>query len=409
MRRQCRPRNDRLPDKTSLNENACHGPKTPLVVPTYNEPFCYTALVKILFTRFPLESRLGGAERQTVSLMQGLIAKGHAVAFAGSCPVLLGLCKEHGIPAVEWQIGPPPVTKWGAVSFLWQKKTMQQRLRALLTQFRNLDAICMLSFSEKLLLTNDAVGAGAKVMWIEHDRIGRWLTKNPWLPLFKKQSDLAHVVTVSEMSKKLYEAIGINSARIHPIPNGIDLTAFTPATTERTPGPILHVGCVARLSDDKGVDVLLRAAAKLPAIKLSIVGTGPKHKELLQLAHKLGVFERTAFVPSVDSVADFYRSCDMFVLPSTQHDPFGMVAAEAMACGTPVIVTDACGIAGYLEDKKNSLIIRAGNSDALQQGITRLCADSSLRASIATEGRSTAEKLFSVETMVERYEALLRA
>ena len=139
----------------------------------------YTSHMKILFTRFPLESSRGGAENQTLWLMKGLIQRGHAVAFLGSCPALLAMCKEEGIPNTELNIGPPPVTKWSAISFFWRKKRMQQRLQEALSKFENVDAICMLSLSEKLLLTETANEKGIKVLWIEHDTIGRWLTKNP--------------------------------------------------------------------------------------------------------------------------------------------------------------------------------------------------------------------------------------
>ena len=64
--------------------------------------------MKILFTRFPLESAYGGAEVQTLSLMKGLRDRGHAIAFAGSCKTLLRLCREEGFPVIELRIGPRP-------------------------------------------------------------------------------------------------------------------------------------------------------------------------------------------------------------------------------------------------------------------------------------------------------------
>ena len=153
--------------------------------------------MKILFTRFPLESAYGGAEVQTLSLMKGLREHGHAVVFAGSCPTLLKLCREENFPVAELNIGAPPVSKNTVIGFFWRKQNMRRQLEALLEQFSNLDALCMLSLSEKILLTPLAVHKGIKTFWIEHDRIGPWLTKNPWLKKLQQMSNAVTTIAVS--------------------------------------------------------------------------------------------------------------------------------------------------------------------------------------------------------------------
>src|SRR3989344_897195 len=184
--------------------------------------------MRILFTRFPFESRYGGAEVQTISLMKGLRDHGHAVAFTGSCPTLRRLCREENFPVVELDIGPPPVSKWTELSFLWRKQKMQQQLETLLEQFQSLDAICVLSLTEKILLTEAAVKRGTKVLWIEHDRIGPWLTKNPWLKILKQLSSKVTTVGVSKLSRDLYIGLGWDSARTIAIPNWVPLPPTPP-------------------------------------------------------------------------------------------------------------------------------------------------------------------------------------
>ncbi len=88
--------------------------------------------MRILFTRFPLESIYGGAEMQTLSLMKGLRERGHEVAFLGSCQVLLEKAISYQLSAIRLDIGSPPVTKWGAVSFLWRHNRMRKKLLAFL-------------------------------------------------------------------------------------------------------------------------------------------------------------------------------------------------------------------------------------------------------------------------------------
>lgn len=356
--------------------------------------------MRILFTRFPLESRLGGAELQTISLMEGLLARGHAVAFAGSCPTLLKLCKEHNIPAAEWHIGPPPVSLWHALTFFWRARSMKSSLTRLLKQFSDVDAVCMLSLSEKLLLTSIAAEQKKKVLWIEHDRIGRWLRRNPYLRQLRRQSKVATIVTVSNLSKRLMREMKFDNSRIHAIPNGIDAKRFSRLPARKQDNHFT-IGCVARLTQDKGVHVLVEAVKNTPDMFLTIIGDGPEKKNL-PTAKNIRIW------PTIDNVGAFYREINLLVLPSIDNDPFGMVAAEAMLCGTPVIVTDQCGIAGYLEHKKDAWIVKANDPVALRHAIEHIRSDASLWKTLSLEGKKTAEKDFSMNGMIERYADLLK-
>lgn len=363
----------------------------------------------ILFTRFPLESALGGAEIQTLSLMEGLMERGHTIEFAGSCPTLLAECKKRNIQTTELHIGKPPVTKTNAISFLWCKAKMRRKLKILIGERRTEngepDAIVMLSLSEKLLLTDIAVDAGINVFWIEHDRVGRWLTNNPWLPLLRKQSTKAMTIVVSELSKKLYLKMGWEEENVVAIANGIasppNPLSFPP-TCFPGEGELLRLGCIARLSHEKGVDVLIQAMADLPQnIQLEIIGTGREASSLKQLAHRLKVDNRITFTSREKNIADAYARWDALVLPSRDHDPFGMVAAEAMLAGLPVIVTNQCGIADYLEDGKDAMIVEADSSTALAAGIEKIGV---MSHELRENGQKTAKEKFSVKTMVKRYE-----
>lgn len=359
--------------------------------------------MRILFTRFPLESTLGGAEIQTLSLMEGLIARGHEVSFAGSCPTLLRECKKRKIPAAEWDIGPPPVTKIGVVTFGWRKFGMRKKLHALFHHFKQPDVIFMLSLSEKMLLTDIAVNAGTNVIWVEHDRVGNWLSKNPWLSLLLTQSQNAMTITVSELSKKIYVKLGWNPKKVIAIPNGVSPKSDIGYRITDN-GKLLRLGCIARLSHEKGIDVLIKAMTGVPHnTELEIVGTGREEWLLKQLTHTLGLEDRVIFTPHESTVGAAFTRWDALVLPSRDNDPFGMVAAEAMLAGLPVIVTDQCGIADYLEDGKDALIVKANSASALTDAINKI----SSKKQLGEHGRKTAEKKFSVERMVEEYEKVM--
>jgi len=369
--------------------------------------------MKILFTRFPLVSRYGGAELHTLSLMQGLLKRRHAVAFLGSCPTLLHICWDNSIPAAELFIGAPPVSKRYAISFMWRKKQMQKKLAAALDELHDIDAIVMLSLSEKILLTPLALERGLRVIWLEHDGIGRWLTKNPWLPQLKEMAKKITTVVVSDLSRDLYIKLGWPAEHVVSIPNGIDLERLQESLptdenidlTEKSEDA-LHVGCIARLTEDKGIDLLIEAMTDLPQVSLTVVGSGREENFLRKLVEGYGLTDRVRIIPSVSSIGPFYRSLDAFILPSRTHDPFGLAAAEAMTLGIPTIVTDVCGIARFLEPGKDAIVVRPDSSGALHEAMRALL-QRDKRAAIAHSGKCTAREKFSLERMIDAYEILL--
>ena len=362
--------------------------------------------MRILFTRFPLESAYGGAEGQVLSLMEGLIQHGHEVRFLGSCPILLRECKRRKIPATQLTIGPPPVTKWGAVSFLWRKKRMKKLLEQAIDHLPKADVVIMLSLTEKLLLTEPLPDRQAgdnrtRTFWLEHDRVGRWLTWNPWLQRLRKLSNNATTIVVSELSKKIYVKLGFPENKVIAIPNGINIPHPNPNPHPRPHPYNLHIGCISRLTKDKGVDLLIDAVKDIRGINLTIVGSGRDEEDIKKLI--LNSQFSINIISRIDDIASFYNSLDLLVLPSREHDPFGLVVAEAMMLEVPVVVTDACGIADYLEDGKDAVVVKADSSDELKEEILKLIDNADLRNSVAKAGFKTAQKQFTVNKMVERY------
>lgn len=362
--------------------------------------------MNVLFTRFPLESIPdGGAERQVIALAKGLSARGHAVSFAGSCAALGPAFREAGLPVTDVHVGVPPVSKLGVVAFALKKKLVRASLERMLDGAGKPDVVVMLSLTEKLLLTDVAAKKGAKVVWIEHDPVGRWLTKNPWLKLLKEQAVLATTVTVSPPSRDQYLAMDWPAKRTVTIVNGIDDAWFAGKENVLAKSATLRLGYVGRLAEEKGVDVLLRALADLPDATLDVVGDGPEEGDLRRRAARLGLGHRARFLGRRNDVAAFYREIHALVLPSRTADPFGMVVAEAMATGVPCVVTDACGIASCLEAARDVVVVRRDDPRALLTGIRALWEDENY-ASMKARVKKVAKQQFALSTMVDRYETL---
>jgi glycosyltransferase involved in cell wall biosynthesis len=151
---------------------------------------------------------------------------------------------------------------------------------------------------------------------------------------------------------------------------------------------------VARLVPEKGLVVLLRAAARLDGDwRLRIVGGGPLREHLEALASELGVAERVSFLSQIPSteMPGQYREMDALAVPSlttpTWKEQFGPRATvEAMASGVPVIGSDSGAIPNVIGDA--GLVVPEGDVDALAAALARLAGDAALRTALGAKGRA---------------------
>jgi glycosyltransferase involved in cell wall biosynthesis len=222
----------------------------------------------------------------------------------------------------------------------------------------------------------------------------------------------AVIVANSEHERSELVAYGLPRERIETRPNGF------PPPRETAPSMALRsrlgldphaplVLNVGRISFKKGLDLLLRAVADLPGVHVAIIGPDDgdgtlQHLEALRA--DLALTSRVHFLGPSDERGprDAYADADVFVLPS-RNESFGMVAAEAAAAGTAVVVTDRCGVAELL-DGRGALVTRS-EVTAIREAVRRLLNDSGLREALAAGGREVARET-TWDAVAERQEAL---
>lgn len=171
---------------------------------------------------------------------------------------------------------------------------------------------------------------------------------------------------------------------------GVDPQAFAPPT-RREAQPGFMVGFAGRLVEEKGVDLLLAAAAGLEEVRVEMLASGPLRARLEAQARRLGMTDRVTFRGTLPStrMPEFYHRLDALVLPSRSRpnwvEQFGRVLVEAMACGVPVIGSDCGEIPHVIGDA--GLVFPEGDVDALRGHLARLMADPDLRADLTRQGR----------------------
>jgi glycosyltransferase involved in cell wall biosynthesis len=171
------------------------------------------------------------------------------------------------------------------------------------------------------------------------------------------------ILTVSELARRTYLEAGVPPEKVHALPLGADLELFAPGEIPQGPFTFLFSGATIRR---KGFDLLLaafdRVAAEEPEARLRIVGSRGDLGHLLDGRAR----ERIAALgprPQPELAAELRRA-DCLVLPS-RNDSYGMVVAEALASGTPVIVSEMVGAKDLVTEGKTGWIVPVEDPAAL--------------------------------------------
>ena len=194
------------------------------------------------------------------------------------------------------------------------------------------------------------------------------------------------------------------------------MTRFV-GTLRRADG--LIVAFIGRIQPLKAPDVLLHAAAELrrtdpelAATVTTVIAGGPsgsgldRPTALIDLAASLRLSDSVRFLPPLprDRLADLYRACDVFVLPSVAEG-FPLTVQEAMATGLPVVITDDPGYAPYGLDRELVGLVRP-TSEQVRAALLRIAGDAELRARMGAYSADLAARRFSWAEHVRTLEAV---
>jgi glycosyltransferase involved in cell wall biosynthesis len=213
------------------------------------------------------------------------------------------------------------------------------------------------------------------------------------------------VIATSEQEAGELVAGGLSRTKVVHRRNGVEAPASWPEhgafrKAHDISDDVKLVLFLGRLSVKKSPDLLLRAFAELSkrftGIRMTVVFAGPDEgglkEKLEQLATQLGVRTKVQFAGPLFGEAKWaaYRDADVFVLPS-QNENFGNTAAEAVAAGTPVVVTEQCGIAPLLADEAG-LAVRH-DATALANAMERILREPELRSRLVAGSAKVASRL----------------
>ena len=371
----------------------------------------------------------GGAEAALVELLAGL-RESHPswsldVIVASDGPLVSGV-RALGVP-VQVLPFPPSLARLGdwsvgrgllaRATFLvrcagiaWPAARYLRRLRRLL---RDRAPVVIHTNGFKM----HVLGAWAKprdsrVLWHLHDYIARRALTAKLLRCSAHRCAAA-VANSRSVADDMRTVCG-SALPVHPVWNAVDLNRFSPrgqkldldAMSGLAADDVIRVGLVATFARWKGHHTFLRALATLPPslrVRGYIIG-GPVYEtagsqvtleELRQEAMALGLENRIGFTGMVPDSSAAMRALDVVVHASTDPEPFGLVIAEAMACGKAVITSGAGGARELADPDVNALVHAPGDATDLARAIETLASNASLRGRIGQAGRATAERSFT--------------
>lgn len=245
-------------------------------------------------------------------------------------------------------------------------------------------------------------------------RGGMW----EWLKRLRRRFYMGrvdHFITVSNfVGERLKRRSRIPAEKVSVIHNGVDLERFRPPAdkleksqwkrrlfdVDESLSVITYIG---QLTEEKGLLVYLEVIRRLlprhEEMLFAFAGAGPLEHHLVSYI-KEAKSNRIRFLGIRDDGETILRASDLVVVPSVWEEAFGLVIAEALACGVPVIGSRIGGIPEVLLDQKTGILTKPGDPEELARTIEKLVYDKNLRENFSTQGRKHVENNFSLQRQV---------
>lgn len=354
--------------------------------------------MKILFITTHFNT--GGITSYILTLGEALVKSGHKVWVASSGGNAVSRLEATGIKHVTINIR----TKSEVSYKLWLSFGPLNRL----IREEGIDIIHVQTRVTQVLGTWLSRAAGVKMLSTCHGFFKtRWFRKA--FPCWGQA-----VIAISKpVARHLKEDFKVAPDKVHLIANGIDLKRFTAVDDQmrraaRKKWGIADtplIGIIARLSDVKGIDILIKAMPaiikEIPSAHLLIAGQGPEENALKKLTESLSLTAQIHFKDTIDQTHELLCALDVFVMPSLMEG-LGLSVMEAQASGIPVVASRVGGLVDLIEDGKSGYLVPVNDPGALADRIIGVLKGPESSRAMARQARINVERHFSVERMLKQ-------
>lgn len=200
------------------------------------------------------------------------------------------------------------------------------------------------------------------------------------------ESVVRRFIAPSKFMREQLISHGFRSDRVVYLPHFININHVTPEYHDK--GYVLYFG---RLTEEKGIEVLLRALQRMPDVPCKIVGTGPEEAALHLVGDRLPNVTFEGY-QSGEALHRLIAGARVVAIPSIWNEVFCLSALEAMAFGKPVIGSDIGALPEVIRDRQTGLLVPPADVSAWCEAIERLMSDTLLATSLGRAGRAFVEK-----------------
>jgi len=381
--------------------------------------------ILLVTSRFP-PRKFGGMEASSYMLARNLARLGHRVTVYATdirdrqsrIPDAKGIKKVDRIEVCYFR----NLSNWLASRHLYSPIGM---VSALKRELSNFDIIHLNEYRcfQSIIVHYYAKKYNVPYVLQAHGSLARVMSKQRLKKIFdliwgyRLLQDAAKLIALTPMEAEQYQSFGASKAKIETVPNGIDLAEFLKLPQRgrfrRKYGlapdqkMVLYL---ARLHKIKGPDLLVRAftsiVSQIKDAKLVIVGPDEGYLPTLKkLVTELDIESNILIVGPLygKEKLEAYVDADVYVLPSV-YETFPIAALEASACGTPIILTERCGIAGIIDGQAGLVV--AYDKDKLSNAILRMLSNEEMRQKFAERGKSLVREKFNWLKIAEQVESL---
>ena len=332
---------------------------------------------------------IGGSERHLLTLLPALAAGGHEVTFVG--------------------LDDPA---WDPEPFYERVGVPVRRLRCP----RDLDP----ALTRRLRRTLEELAADVVHTHLVHADLygGLASLRAPWALVSTKHNDdpfragafrfvertltrrADRVIAITEsLARFSVERVGLPREKVEVVHYGLDELPDAWGEGADPPDGRLLLA-IARLTEQKGLDVAVRALAELPEdVSLAVLGEGPERERLGSLAEELEISERLLLPGRVGDVAAWLRRATLLVHP-VRWEGFGLALLEAMLAAKPVVASDVSSIPEIVVDGETGVLVPADDPQSLARALRGVLQDPVRGERLGAAGRERALREFSVDRMV---------
>lgn len=357
----------------------------------------------------------GGAERQSITLVNALAGRGHAcgLVYIKDDTSQLSRLRQHDLELVHGLRAHGYLDAGAIAALAGDISRFQPSLLVAVNGYALMMATLArqgADCSPPIVVTFHTTQLLGSREWVKSvvDRPFFWAARR--------------TIFVCDRQRRHWLRRGLASRHNSVIYNGVDIEHFR----DRSPpegrrllreglgfaGTDFVIGISAVLRPEKNHQQLIQAVAVLRGMgvpaRLLIIGDGPLRDDLERLARRLGLADSMRITGFTLDVRPYLSACDVAVLCSTSVETFSLAALEAMAMGRPVVHADLGGAAEMITPGHNGLLFPVGNTPALVRQLL-LVAEPGRAAQMGQAARRMVETRFSENLMVDRYEQLLLA